>query len=324
MRYRWAIMAAVATMLGGHAQAAETIQLLTTGKGAPVEWPLHIAQAQGFFTAHGVVVESNAVTSTAAVMQQVTGGSGDIGVGGVTDPIRAIDRGAKLGLLWMETAVPPYSVWSKASLKNWAELRGKIVIVGGATDITRIYFDRMAAPNGLKPGDYDLVYAGTTPSRFAALSSGSVDAAILYPPASFAAVGAGFTKLGELGDYVKDMPFTAIAVNAAWANGHKPALVSFLRAEREGVMWFYDKANRAAAIDILLKEGGGKRDDVEKTYDYFTAIHIFPEDGTITAQSIATLVKALGDNGELSGPADPQRFIDPAMTALAVQAAQVK
>ena len=317
MRASRLLLMACLGLLCGHAQAAETIQVLTTGKGAPVEWPLHIAQDRGFFAAHGLVVESNAVPSTAGVMQQLTAGSGDIGIGGVTDPIRAMDHGARLSLVWLETAVPPYSVWSQASVKNWGDLRGKTVIVGGATDITRIYFERMAAPNGLKPGDYDLVYAGTTPSRYAALSSGTVAAAILYPPASFAAAGAGFTKLGELGDYVKDMPFTAMAANTAWADKHQAALVGFLQAIRSGVTWFYDKANRQAAIAILLKESGGKPEDIEKTYDYFTAIHIFPEDGAIGPQTIATLVKALGDAGELSGPADPARFIDPAMSKLA-------
>jgi ABC-type nitrate/sulfonate/bicarbonate transport system substrate-binding protein len=318
MMRAWLLLLGLSTW-AGPAVAADTIQVLTTGKGAPVEWALHIAQAKGFFTARGVVVESNGVPSAAAAMQQLTAGSGDIGIGGITDPIRAIDHGAKLKLVWLETAIPPYSVWAQPADKSWADLHGKTVIVGGATDITRIYFERMAAPNGLKPGDYDLIYAGTTPARYAALASGAVAAAILYPPASFAAPGAGFSKLGELGDYVKDMPFTAMAANAAWADAHPAALVNFLSAIRAATVWFYQPANRAEAIAILLKESGAKPDDVDKTYDYFTAIHIFPEDGTIRAQTIATLVTALGETKELAGPADPARFIDPAMTKLTAE-----
>jgi ABC-type nitrate/sulfonate/bicarbonate transport system substrate-binding protein len=241
-------------------------------------------------------------------------------VGGMTEVLMGIDHGAKISLLRIETQVPPYSLWGKPALKSIKELRGKIVIVGGATDVTRIYFERMAAPNGLKPGDYDLVYAGTTTARLAALVSGAADAAILYPPGSFKAASTGYAHLGELSDYVKDLPFTGYAVETKWAMQHKPVLLGFLKALHEGVAWFYDTSHRAEAVDLLVKQSGASPEDVEKTYDYYVALRVFPDAGTINAKSIGTLVDAVAQLGVLQGAPDPHRFVNPDIMHIAAEA----
>jgi NitT/TauT family transport system substrate-binding protein len=289
--------------------AAETARLIIAGRASSLQWPIFIGMAKGFFSARDINIDVATAQSTAATIQQVVGGSGDIGVGGLVDPIRAIDKGAELVLLRVETQIPPFSLWGKASIKSIKDLRGKTVLVGGAKDITLIYFQRMAAPNGLNPGDYDLVYAGTSPARLAALSSGAVDAAILYPPGTFRAAESGLTKLGDLGDYVKDLPFTGYAASASWA-AKKPALRAFLQGSRDAVEWFYDRKNRTEAVDILLKQSGDTRGDIEKTYDYYNDIHIFPLDGKIDAAAIASLVKALVAAGDLDAKTEPQRFVD--------------
>ena len=67
----------------------------------------------------------------------------------------------------------------------------------------------MLEPNGVKPGEFDMTFAGATSARFSALQAGAVDAAILTPPFNFHAQTAGFTLLGHAVDYV-DMPFAGI------------------------------------------------------------------------------------------------------------------
>jgi hypothetical protein len=47
------------------------------------------------------------------------------------------------------------------------------------------------------------------------------------------------SKLGDLGDYVKDLPFTGYAASAAWASNHPAAVLAFLSGCREAVAWFY-------------------------------------------------------------------------------------
>lgn len=311
-----ACLSLVAGALINFSAKAETIRIITTGKGSALEWPLYIGVSKGFFKSRGVEIDLSSTPSTATVMQQVTAGSGDMGTGGLPDPMRAIDQGAGLSLLTLETVLPPYSLWGKKEVKSIAGLKGKTVIVGGAKDITRTFFERMAVPNGLNRGEYDLTYAGTTPSRYAALQSGAVDAAILYPPASFAAAAAGFSKLGELADYVKDMPFTGYAVNVAWAKSRGATVKSFLQGLQEGVAWFYDPANRNEAIEILIAASGAQRRDVEQTYDYFISLRVFPEKAIMNPDLLASTLKVLADGGDLKGAADPKRFINSDINAM--------
>jgi NitT/TauT family transport system substrate-binding protein len=311
------LLLAAPTLAGsGSASAAERIIIATTGKGQPPEWPDFIAISKGFFAENGVSVELVAAQSAAAATMQAAAGSAQMSVGGMTEVMLGIDHGAKLDLLRIETQVGPYSLFAKRTIKSIKELRHKTVIVGGAKDVTLVYFERMAAANGLKPGDYDLIYAGTTPARLAALTSGSVDAAMLYPPGSFDAAGQGYPNIGDLSDYVKDMPFTGYAVGDAWAAKNKPAIIGFLKGWRKAVDWFYDTKNRAEAVAILVKESGQTQDNVEKTYDYYRSLHIFPEDGTIDAKQLTALVQALAQMNALAGPADPKRFVNPEMAQL--------
>lgn len=308
-------LVAGAMIFGGQHVAAEPITIITTGANNPIEFPMMIAEAQGYLKEAGIELDMVGAQSTAAAMQQLAAGSGNMATGGLTDPLYAIDKGAKIALLRILAQVPPYTLWAKPNLKSFADLRGKVVMVGGAKDITRIYYERMVTPNGLKKTDYDLMYAGTTPARFAALQSGGVDASILLPPFSFKAEGLGFSLVGRLSDYVKDLPFTALAVNVEWANSRKPLVTSFLKAYRRGVEWFYEDKNRAAAIQLLINKSRAAPSDAEATYDYFKAIKVFGLDGEITPESIGIMVKILAESGDLTS-GDPQRFINPAFAGL--------
>jgi NitT/TauT family transport system substrate-binding protein len=300
-------------------RAAETLTMVTTGKGSAQQWPIFIAIAQGYMAEQGITLDLVAASSTAAAIQQLAAGSANIGSGGLTDPLRAIDKGAPISLLRVETQVPPYSLWAKPSIKSATDLRGKLISLGGAKDITRIYLERTLIPNGVSPDQYDMIFAGTTVARFAALSSGAVDAAILVPPASFKARNGGFSLVADVADYVRDLPFTGYAAHTEWARRHKALLSGFLVATARGVAWFDKEENRAGAIDILVKESGSSRADVEMTYDYYRALRIFDRRGLIEASSIGNLIKAMKDIGDLDGSPDVARFIDPDLTSLAAQ-----
>ena len=160
--------------------------------------------------------------SNAAVIQQLAAGSLNVSTNsGLVDPIRAIEKGAPLAIVRVEMQAPPYSLLAKpAHQEHRPNSRARLISVGGAKDITRIFVERMLEPNGVKPGEFDMTFAGATSARFSALQAGAVDAAILTPPFNFHAQSAGFTNLGNTVEYV-DMPFAGIAVNTNWAEANK-------------------------------------------------------------------------------------------------------
>lgn len=314
---KWTLVLSAVAFGTGTLHAAETLSVATVGKGSAAQWPLFIGISKGFFTEKGIKLDMVAAPSSASVQQWIASGSIMVGTGGLADPIRAIDKGAKVSLLRIETQTAPYGLMAKSDIKTMAALRGKTVSLGGVKDITRIYFERMSATQGLKRGEYDSIYAGATAARFAALQSGAVDAAILTPPFNFRAEDAKFNNLGYTADYVKDFPFTGFAVNTDWGRKNKPLLQNFLAAMARSVDWFYADVNREEAIDIMTAASSTDRRDVALTYDLFRKLKIFDRKGTIDGSSIGNLVKALKDLGDIEGSADVARFMDPEISRLA-------
>jgi ABC-type nitrate/sulfonate/bicarbonate transport system substrate-binding protein len=163
-----AALGLVAAMLMSVApvRAVDTVIIGTVGSPSANLWPLFIGIDKGFFTGANVKVDLIYIPASANAIQQLAAGSLDMSFStGLVDPIRAAEQGAGLGIARFEIQAPPYALLAKSSIKSLKDLKGKVISVGGPKDITRLYVDRMLAPNGLKTGDYDYVYAGATTAR---------------------------------------------------------------------------------------------------------------------------------------------------------------
>ena len=308
-------LAAVAT--APVVRAAETFELGSVGGASPLMWPIYIATAKGMFAAEEIKVDVVFVPSSAALQQQLAAGSLKVGVNcGLVDPIRAINQGAPVAIVRIEGQVPPYALLAKPAIKSIKELNGKTIIVGGAKDITRTYLDRMMSPSGIKPGEYDLVYAGATSARFAALQSGAADAAILFPPFNFHAEAGGFNSLGLVVDYAKNLPFMGTTVNRQWATDNKQRLQKYLAAFTKAALWFNDQSNREEAIKILVDVTHGARDDIEKSYDFYRKINFFETTGKVSKAKIGEIVKVLKDGGDIDQKFDVDRLFMSGVTEI--------
>src|SRR5262245_48782195 len=166
--------------------AAETVTIGTVGQGSATNWPTYIAVAKGYFEAEGIKPEFVYTPGNAPLVQQLAAGSLDVALSsGLVDPLRAIDKGAPVVIVGLEMQSPPYALLAKPGIGSLADLKGKLISLGGPKDITRIFVERMLAPHGVKSGQFDMIFAGATAARFSALQSGAVDAAILLPPFNF-------------------------------------------------------------------------------------------------------------------------------------------
>ena len=172
------LMATALVLVPAH--AADTVILGSVGSASTNLWPVVIGINKEFFTAQDLTVDLVFAQSNAAVNQQLAAGSINFAINtGLVDPIRAIEKGAPAAIVRIEVQGPPYILMGRSSIKSMKELKGKTISLGGAKDITRIFVERMLAAEGVKPGEFDMVFAGATSARFAALQSGAVDAAIL-------------------------------------------------------------------------------------------------------------------------------------------------
>ncbi len=297
------------------AESAETVTVGTVGQASANLWPVFIGLNKGFFAAEDLKIDVVYVQSSAQLVQQITAGSLDICMStGLVDPMRAIGMGAPIAIVRVEVQAPPYALMAKPSIKSLKELKGKVISLGGPKDITRIYVERMLEPNGVKPGEFDMVFAGATAARASALLAGAVDAAILLPPFNFQAATAGFNDLGLTIDYVKDLPFSGTVVNVRWANAQKPILQKLLAAHTKSVAWFEDDRNRSEAVQILMAASKLKQEDVEKAYDFMRKGQFFEPTGKVSRSKLMSLAKAMVSLGDLPGAIDVDRVLLPGVT----------
>jgi ABC-type nitrate/sulfonate/bicarbonate transport system substrate-binding protein len=284
------------------AHALEQVTLGTGGQASANLWPTLIAIDKGFFAAEDLQADIVYVQSSTALVQQLAAGSLGVSIStGLADPLRAVGMGAPIAIVRLELQAPPFDLVAKPSIRSIKELKGKLISLGGAKDITRIYIDRMLTPNGVKEGDYDMVYAGSTGARTSALLAGAVDAAILLPPFNFQAEAKGFNSLGLTVDYVKDLPFSATAVNIDWATAHRETLAKLLGILNKSIAWFDDTSNRAEAVRILKTASGLAQEDVQKSYDFFRNGHFFEPSGKVSRSKLGSLAKAMESLGDLQG-----------------------
>src|SRR5262244_2806617 len=318
---RW-LRHALAGLLAGAAVAitpakAETVTVGLVGAVSSTHWPIYIGLIKGYYAAEDLKPDLVFIQSSAALSQQLTAGSLDVALStGLADPIRAIDKGASIAIVRIEMQAPPYALLAKPAIKRWTDLKGKTISIGGPKDITRIYLERMAGPNGLKAGDYDTVFAGATSARFSALQSGAVDAAILLPPFNFYAESAGFTNLGLTIDYARELPFTGTVVGRAWASVRNATLDKLLLVNSKSMAWFSDPANRAEAIKIMVEASKLKQDDVAKSYDFLHKNEFFETAGKLSKTKMGALLNALKGFGDVEGSIDIERFVLPGVTEL--------
>jgi NitT/TauT family transport system substrate-binding protein len=315
---RLAVAFVVATLLSvSPVRAVDTVTIGTVGSPSANLWPLFIGIDKGFYAAENIKPDLIFIQSSASVIQQLSAGSLDMSMStGIVDPIRAIDQGSALALMRFEVQVPPYALLAKASIKSLKDLKGKVISVGGPKDITRLYVDRMLAPQGLKEGDYDYIYAGATTARAQALLSGAVDAAILLPPSNFQIQSQGYNDLGLAMQFAPELAFSGTVVNRLWAGRNTDVLKRALAAQTKSTEYLYDPKNRAEVVSILVKVSGQKPEDVDKSYDFFNKNNFFDRTGKISRAKMNALIEALVSLGDVKAPGNIERFLLPGVSQL--------
>lgn len=274
----------------------------------PPQWPQYIAEEFGWLKQDKI--DLDLVTVGGGGAQQVAAGSLDIAHSGYPDFARAALQGAPVKIVISDFVGSPYGVFAKKSIRKIADLKGKLISIGGPNDITLIYMKPFLGSAGLKTSDVDFVYAKAAGDRFAALASGAVDAAILNPPTYFKAIEAGLSDLGDTKPYAEGIPFTVWGANNAWAAQHRDALKAFAREYKRAVAWLYDPANKQQAIDILVKHAKQDPKDSAKAYDYLIAkLKLFGRDGDVSDAVYDKMADGLAEIGLIKPPYPPKSAI---------------
>lgn len=293
----------------GCAHAGGTVTLGITSATA-FSIPHYIATEKKFYDAEGLSVDTIVAGSANGVLQQLAAGSLNIGQAATDQTLRAIARGAPIRIVAGAASNAPFRLVAAKGTKAWGELKGRTISVGGLTDVTLYFLRVMARRNGLGDRDYDLLYSGGTPNRFAQLLSGAVAAAMLTNPQDFVALEQGFVDLGSVPDYLPHWTQNTIEVDTRWAAQHRAEVLAFLRVHLRATRYFYDPANRAEVIAILARHTRTSPDVAAKTYDLYVRQQVIAPDAALFEEGIKANLDALVAMSDMAVAPPVAKFVD--------------
>lgn len=291
---------------------AETVVRYGTTSASAVSWPEFIAQDQGFYKAEGLDVQVTYTGNNTTVVQQLIGGSFDIGNTTFETLVRAVEHGAPIVMTASTMIKYSYSIMAQKDIKSIKDMKGKRVILALPKSALTVYWNRALEQAGMKVSDVEQVYDGATPNRYAALVSGTVQAAGLTQPIDLLAADKGYNKIVDITKVAKNFGFTAVVAARSWLPSHGDTMRAFLRATKKGTDFLYDKKNRAAAIESLVKHSKINAEASGKTYDYYVnELHPYEADLDPRDDYVRTVAQLLVDIGDFKIPnIDPHKYTD--------------
>lgn len=208
------------------------------------------AKTNGYYAAEGLDVELVAMRAPTANVAVLSGSVefSAVPLAGLTTAL----RGAPLKVLFSQNDRPQHVLFAKADLQNLKALRGKKIAVVGAAAIDDVLLREVLAANGLDGGkDATILAIGTAETRFGALASGAVDAAVLIAPFTFNAKEAGFRELITFKDEGFVLPSGGIVARDDFLKADPGTVERFVRTTLMGFILTRD--NRPAAIKVLSR-----------------------------------------------------------------------
>jgi NitT/TauT family transport system substrate-binding protein len=241
------------------------VRISIPGLGSTYTMPFQLAQEQGFYVEERVDV-------------RILGGNVEVSQTVGTTTLAAILQGAPLKVVMVFNDKPSYWLYSKKSVRTFADLKGAKVasITPGSTGdrLLKIVLEK----NGVNwKKDLQIIYIGTSDVLIKSLLSGSVDAAVLSLPGNLIAKDAGFPELASFASEVGALT-GGVATSEAFITKRSDVAVRFLRATLKGLKFF--KNNREGSAKIMVKFMNLPYETALRTYD--ATIPFFVWDGVIS------------------------------------------
>jgi ABC-type nitrate/sulfonate/bicarbonate transport system substrate-binding protein len=259
-------------------QSRPVVRVSSPGSDTVYSTPFRITQDLGAYVDEGLDVRILPGVKTGPSVQMLVGGSVETTQTVGTTTLAAILQGAPLKVVMVFNDKPSYWLYSKKSLRNFADLKGATIASStpGSTNdrLLKVVLER----NGVNwKKDLTVIYIGTSDVRIRALLSGAVDAAVLTLPGNLVAEDAGFKQLLSFESEAGALT-GGVATAEPFMSKRRDVLTKFLRATLKGLKYF--KTNREGSAKSMAKYMNIPFETALRTYD--TAIPVFVSDGMIS------------------------------------------
>jgi ABC-type nitrate/sulfonate/bicarbonate transport system substrate-binding protein len=254
------------------ADAADKIRISMTGfAGQFMTFPL--AQKRGFLKEEGIDAE---IIRIAAAAGRAALASGEVdystGIGGTA--IGGALSGIPIKVVACYVPAPVLALVSRPEYKTVASLKGKTVAVLIAGGVAHFAARQIAKHFGLD-ADKELKYlaVGAPDARFAALSQGLVEAAVLGPPLDFEARRQGMNILARAND-IFVFPETGLVTSVKKLQDKPDEIKRVIRAGIKANR--YIRNNREGTMQFLIDWLKLARENAAATYD--SVVKVYDDD----------------------------------------------
>jgi ABC-type nitrate/sulfonate/bicarbonate transport system substrate-binding protein len=266
------VVLAITVFLHAAAYAADKVRISMTGfAGQFMTFPL--AQKRGFLKEEGIEAEVIRI-SAAAGRAALSGGEVDYstGIGGTA--IGGALSGVPIKVVACYVPSPVLALVSRPEFKTVQSLKGKTVAVLIAGGVAHFAARAIAKHFGLD-AEKDLKYLAVGPpdARFAALSQGLVEAAIIGPPLDFEARKQGLNILARAND-IFVFPETGLVTSVKKIQEKPDEIKRVIRAGIKANR--YIRANRDGTIQFLIEWLKLNREIATATYD--SVVKVYDDD----------------------------------------------
>ncbi len=216
--------------------------------------PVWVAEQNGYFRDEGLEPRFEIFDNAEKINQVMHSGEAQIAIASVEALVADAFEGGRFRIVASVAQKPPHFIIARPHIKAVTDLHGARFGVLSLHEGTTYFVQDIEKALGWTRGDIVIDAVGGAPTRWKLLREGKIDAGLQPFPLSYESEAAGFSNLGPIAKYVPDYEFTAVFLDPAWGEAHRPTVTSVLRALRRGQAAM--AAEPDVAANVLVKELG--------------------------------------------------------------------
>lgn len=241
---------------GANSSAIIKVGILSPSANAS---PIYIAQDQGMFKKAGLDVQITSFTGGGASSSAaLASGAVNVAMGGPGSFIGSIAKKAIHGKVIAQLMGQHSDLVAAKGISSVSDLKGKTIGVSGINSSDDVFIEALLQKEGLSKKDYTIITAGNPTNRYAALSSGKIQATIEPDTQRLTSNKTG-TVLVKAEDSPVRMPGQVFYASNSFLSGNAATLKKFVRAMTEAATWARKPANLDAATKSCMKGSGSTK-----------------------------------------------------------------
>ncbi|HEY2986523.1 MAG TPA: ABC transporter substrate-binding protein [Candidatus Binatia bacterium] len=289
------------------ASAQDRIRIAWAGD-SPANSPIWVVQERGLLKKHGLIGEVIRISASPTALQAMLAGEVDVIVTSVTTLVSSRLAGADIVMILGMVPTFVDHIITLKSITALEQLKGKMGGVnrlGSTSDLgLRLALRRV----GVDPEkDTRIITAGGNSERFAALSKGVIQFAIMPEPFVREAEKLGFRDLLDIGSLKIPFWWNAVLTQESILKTKRPIFSKFARAMVESVHFIKTEKEPTKAIfskNLRITDP----DSLERAYRAYTAV--FPDNLLPTPEGVKTMLDDVARSNPKAATADAKAFVD--------------